>query len=111
MVFVEREQAQKVSKMTDLELAKIEADEMHPLYEAASAEIDIRMQSNGKRHTIDVVNDDDAWNDSFARQREREMDRLFEDGLVAAMGHVDPASYAGSSFEDERNYEPMVPFY
>lgn len=102
MVFVEREQAQKVSKMTDLELAKIEADEMHPLYEAASAEIDIRMQSNGKRHTIDVVNEDDAWNDSFERSQQAFMDRIYEndglsfeenDNFVAAAGFVDPEGY------------------
>lgn len=34
----------KVSKMTDLELAQIEADEMHPLYDAACEEIDTRLQ-------------------------------------------------------------------
>ena len=32
----------KVSKMTDFELAQIEADEMHPLYDDACAEIDSR---------------------------------------------------------------------
>jgi hypothetical protein len=35
----------KVSKMTDFELAQIEADEMHPLYDAACEEIDTRTRS------------------------------------------------------------------
>lgn len=46
-----RKHYETVAKMTDLELAKIEANEMHPLYDVACAEIDARLKG---LHAIDT---------------------------------------------------------
>lgn len=51
----------QVAKMTSLELAKIEADELHPLYEAACEEIDARNRSNGKGHALDAIQEQDKF--------------------------------------------------
>jgi len=64
-----RQQYEAVMKMTGLELAKIETDEMHPLYDAACAEIDARVN---KRHAVDTLNEADEWDASFQSWQERE---------------------------------------
>jgi hypothetical protein len=66
---LERQQYEAVMKMTGLELAKIETDEMHPLYDVACAEIDARVN---KRHAIDTLNEADEWDASFQSWQERE---------------------------------------
>jgi hypothetical protein len=112
----ERKAYETVSKMTDLELAKIEVDEMHPLYQIACEEIDAR--SRGKNHhAIDKVNEQDEWDRSFQESQMRFMDRLwddrverltldrelfpaeaspysFDDNFTAAAGFVDPEDYS-----------------
>lgn len=45
-----------VKGMTGFELACIEADELHPMYEAACAEIDARLDGG---HAIDEAIDDE----------------------------------------------------
>lgn len=105
----ERKHYETVAKMTDLELAKIEVDEMHPLYEYACEEIDIRNSSAGRRHALDNFDEQDAWDSRFEDWQQRDMssmldralgisDDVFEkarhdDGEVAAYGFVDPESY------------------
>jgi hypothetical protein len=56
-------------------LAKIETDEMHPLYQAACDEIDARAR-NPHVHAIDALNEQDARDDSFQSWQERETYRM-----------------------------------
>jgi hypothetical protein len=95
----ERKQYEAVAKMTGLELAKIEADELHPLYAIVCEEIDARSASNGKRHALDRFDEEDAWDRSFMERQARSLDPLddelfdSDDVFVAAAGFVDPAEY------------------
>jgi hypothetical protein len=72
-IMLERQQYEAVKNMTGLELAKIETDEMHPLYQAACDEIDARVN---KRHAIDDLNEADEWDRSFQSMQERETYRM-----------------------------------
>jgi hypothetical protein len=85
--------------MTDLELAKIEADELHPLYAVACEEIDSRTQSKGKRHAIDAIHEQDEWDTKFEQQCMREMDALWDSGWRSNEEFVSPIE------------EEFVPFY
>lgn len=119
----ERKGYESVAKMTGLELAKIEADEMHPLHHYACEEIDTRNASAGRRHALDAFDEQDAWDRSFTESQERlhfdhtlnyretesqRWERAFEndgqsfedDEFVAAAGFVDPEQYEPERFVD-----------
>lgn len=113
---VERKHYEAVAKMTGLELAKIEADELHPLHHYACEEIDTRNTSGNRRHALDSFDEQDAWDASFEAWQQRDMssmldralgitDEVFEqarldDGEVAARGFVDPEVYGDQPRSD-----------
>jgi hypothetical protein len=114
---VERKHYETVAKMTGLELAKIEADELHPLHHYACEEIDTRNASSGRRHALDSFDEQDAWDASFEAWQQRDMASLLDralgieetpfeqmrrvdDEFTAASGFVDPEAYGEQPTSD-----------
>jgi hypothetical protein len=106
----ERKAYETVAKMTDLELAKIEVNEMHPLYQIACEEIDAR--SRGKNHhAIDKVNELDEWDRSFQDSQMRFMDRLWDDTVEhreVEQDMFDDTFTAAAGFVDHEDYSERV---
>jgi hypothetical protein len=100
-----RQQYEAVMKMTGLELAKIETDEMHPLYDAACAEIDARAQ-NPVLHAIDTLDEVDAWDRSFQDMQERSDYSLTSDRLA----HEEASHRSWLRTDPEYNDEFDSPF-
>jgi hypothetical protein len=93
MVDFDYQQLTSVKKMTDLELAKIEANEMHPMYEVVCAEIDARLNGG---HAIDAMDKHDGVSMLEWLEMEDHIESLAkaDDLFVAAAGFVDPAEYS-----------------
>jgi hypothetical protein len=106
----DRANYEKVAKMTDFELAQIEADEMHPMYEFACEEIDVRMNTNGKGHVIDGYNESDEWANSFKPERyDVEQQRREADADALRQAHFDRME--DQWYELENDLPDPVPFY
>ena len=94
--------------MTDLELATLEGNELHPFYELLCREIDGRAAGKGRGNVEREIEQEDAWFDNCVAYPYSDLDA--EHDLLDAAAHRHISGVDDGAFE-WMDLEMNKPFY